>query len=168
MLTVPRGVGSDTRTEAEFGVGDEGGPFVVLEVGAEGVAVHETADWVAVPICSVGVEFASLVAGRNVDVGEVADAGDLDIIWSLDEMDTGECTVRDSTGSTTGLGAPCDFDTFSVSDCGAGAWCRRCPKTEVIDVVDPGCLAHTGLGGRRAAVVGPRLTIFGVCRESRG
>lgn len=47
---------AEAGAEAELGGGDEGGPFVVLEGGGEGVAVDEAADGVPVAVCAVWVE----------------------------------------------------------------------------------------------------------------
>jgi hypothetical protein len=44
VLAVPRCVWPGAGPEAELGIGDEGGPLVVLLVRAERVAEHETAD----------------------------------------------------------------------------------------------------------------------------
>lgn len=42
MLAVLSGIGTSARSEAEFSVGNEGSPFVVLEAGAKGIPVDET------------------------------------------------------------------------------------------------------------------------------
>jgi hypothetical protein len=51
MIAVFGSIRANASTEAEFGIGDERGPFVVLKVGAECVSVHQTTNlWYLVRI----------------------------------------------------------------------------------------------------------------------
>ena len=84
---------------------------------AKDVAVNETADGVAVAVGAVVIEFASLVAVRDVDFGEVALAGDLDVLGGLHEVDACESALGHHTGAMAGLRAVGDHLAFSVADC---------------------------------------------------
>lgn len=56
VLAVARRVRARACAEAELGIRDEGCPFVILFVRAEGVPKDKSTDWVAVPVCTVRVE----------------------------------------------------------------------------------------------------------------
>ena len=45
MVAKARGTSADAGTEAEFTVRDEAGPFMVLEIWAEAVAVEKTTNY---------------------------------------------------------------------------------------------------------------------------
>lgn len=55
------------------------------------------------------IQFAAFIFLLNVELGEIADTSDLNIVWSLDKVDTLEGTIRDKTRAPTRLGAPCNF-----------------------------------------------------------
>ena len=76
----------------------------------------------------MGVELASLITLGDVDLGQVADTGNLDIVRGLDEVRASDRAVGNETGPVAVLGAPGDFDTLGVAD---GAHLRRGPKAEV-------------------------------------
>jgi len=159
VVAVLSSVRANASTEAEFGVRNEGGPFVVLKVGAESVSVDQTTNGVAISICSVRIEFTSSVTLAHVDLGEITNASDLNVIRSLHKVDTLEGPIRDGTSAATGFGAPSNLFTFRVADrTNAG----RSPETEVIDVVDPSSLALGTLAGSGATVVRSGLTILGL------
>jgi len=154
-------VGANASTEAEFGVGNERGPFMILQIGTECVSIDQTTDGVAVSVCSVGIELASGILLGNVDLGEVANARDLDVIGSLDEVNAFERSIGDGTSTAARFGAPSNLITFSVTN---SANTGGCPETEVIDVVDPSRLTFRALTGGGTAVVGTGLTVFGLVR----
>jgi hypothetical protein len=55
------------------------------------------------------VQFTAFVSLLNVELGEIADTSDLNVIRSLDKVDTLKGTVRDETRAATRLGAPSNF-----------------------------------------------------------
>ena len=81
------------------------------------------------------VEFASLIALRNIDLGQVSDAGDLDVVRCLDEMRASDRAIRDDARAVTALDTPRDLDTLGVSDVGGSTGVRRCEETEVVERV---------------------------------
>jgi len=157
MIAVFGSIRANASTEAEFGIGDERGPFVVLKVGAECVSVHQTTNGVAISICSVRVELTSSIAFAYVDLGEITNAGDLHVIGGLYKVDTLEGAIGNCTSAPAGFSAPSNFFTFRVAD---GTNTRGSPETEIIDVVDPGSLTIRALAGCGAAVVGTGLAIL--------
>ena len=79
-------------------------------------------------ILSSGVELASIVAGRDVDLGEVTLARDLDVVRGLHEEDARKGAVGNKTRPATALRAPRDLLALGVTD---GANLRRSPQAEV-------------------------------------
>lgn len=134
MLAVGGGIRADACTDAVLGRAHKVGPLVELLPGAKDVAVHETTDGVAVPVGAMVVEFASVVAGGNVDLGEVALAGDLDILGGLHEVDAFEGARGHHAGAVAGLRAVGDHLAFGVADCPDSG---GPPQAEVIDAVEP-------------------------------
>ena len=111
------------------------------------------------------VELASIVTGRDVDLGEVTLARDLDVVRGLHKVDTGEGAIGNKTRPATALRAPRDLLTLGVTDGGAGL--GGSPNTPVVEVVDKGSLAEgvDALGGGVAKVVtllGTTDTIIGI------
>jgi hypothetical protein len=88
---------------------------------AECAREHEAADRVAIAICTMGVKLAAAVAGRNVDVCEIANAWvrvgvvdvesvlcnvrtcDLNVVWSDYDVRTSDGAVRDQSRSVPAL-----------------------------------------------------------------
>ena len=83
---------------------------------------------VALGVRAVRVELASIVAGRDVDLGEVTLARDLDVVWGFHEVNTRQCAVGNKTRPATALRAPRDLLALGVAD---GAHLRRSPEAEV-------------------------------------
>ena len=81
------------------------------------------------------VEFASLIALWNVDLGQVSDASNLDVVRCLDEMRASDRAIRDNARTVAALDTPRDLDTLSVSDVGGSTGVRRCEETEVVERV---------------------------------
>jgi len=144
-------------TEAELVVRDEAGPFMVLETLTEAVAVDETTNGVALSISTPVVQFPSSVTLGDVDLGEIANTGDLDVFRGLDEVDTLESAIWDGARAAARLGAVGDSQSLGVTD-RSRVW--RCPETEVACRVDPGCLALGGLASASATIVGAVLAIL--------
>lgn len=116
-------------------------------------------------IGTVGVELSSTVVGLEVDLGLVNETNDLEVAGGLHELNTGDGTSGDDTGTTALLGAPGDLLTLGVTNGGAGL--GGSPNTPVVEVVDEGSLAEgvDALGGGVAKVVtllGPTDTIVGI------
>ena len=103
MLAVGWSIRPDACADAELARAHEVGPLVELLSRAKDIAVNETADGVAVTVGAVVVEFTSLVAGGDVDFGEVALAGDLDVLGGLYEVDACESALGHHTGAMAGL-----------------------------------------------------------------
>jgi len=157
VLAILSSVGTCACAEAEFSVGDERSPFVVLEAGAKCIPVDETTNRVTVTVSTMGVELASLIAAWDVDVGKLALTSPLDIIGCLDKVNTSESTVGDETTATARSSAPCDLVTLGIAN---GADLGGSPETEVVDGVHPDGLAHAGLRRCGATVINARLTAF--------
>ena len=134
MLAVGWSIRPDACADAEFARAHKVGPLVELLPRAKDVAVNETADGVAVAVGAVVVEFASLIAVRDVDFGEVALAGDLDVLGSLHKVDACESALGHHAGTMAGLRAVGDHLAFGVAD---GLDSGRCPEAEVIDAIEP-------------------------------
>lgn len=128
-------------------------PLVNLLQRAECAREHETADRIAVAICTVGVEFAASVTGRNVDAREIANACDLNVVWSDHDMRTSNGAVWDESCSVSTLHAPCYFDLLGVPDDRVRAWLRRRPDTPILNIVDISILALRRLIVASSAVV---------------
>jgi len=167
VLAVLSSVGTGARTEAELIGGHKVGPFVVLEVLAKGIAIHKATNRVTVAVSTVRVKLASLVILGDVDLGKVTDASNLDIVLGLDEMDALKGTLGHDTSTTARLGAPCDLLALSITN---GTNARGSPEAKVINVVEPGSLAHrlgVRVGGGNA-LVRASLSIFGLVGRVAG
>ena len=134
VLAVGGGIRADACADAELARAHEVGPLVELLPGAKHIAVNETADGVAVPVGAVVVELAPLVRGGDVDLGEVALAGDLDVLGGLYEVDALEGALGYHAGAVVGLRAVGDHLAFGLAD---GVDSGRPPQAEVIDSVEP-------------------------------
>lgn len=97
------------RAEAELGRAHEVCPLVDLLQGAERGREHEATDRVPVPVRAVRVELTALVAGGDVQLREVADAGDLHELARLQELHSLDRAVGDETRACTIPEAPCYF-----------------------------------------------------------
>lgn len=80
-------------------------------------------------ISTVRVHLSSKVLRCNVDLGLVDEADNLDVIGGAHELHTLEGVVGDQTGTTAGLGAPCDHLAFGVGHEGVGVF--RGPEAEI-------------------------------------
>lgn len=87
-------------------------PLVNFLQRAECAREHEAADRVAIAICTMGVKLAAAITGRNVDVCEIANACDLNVVWSDYDVRTSDGAVRDQSRSVPALHAPCYFDSL--------------------------------------------------------
>ena len=94
-----------------------------------GAGVDEGADRVTHASSTVRVKLATIVALRNVHLGEIADTGDLDVGWGLGEVNTLERAVGDEASATARLEAPRDNLGLHLTH---GANGRRCPQAEVL------------------------------------
>ena len=63
---------------------------------------------------------SSIIIRLHVDELLVNTTSNLHIGSSLDELDTGNSTLRDDTGATAGLGAPCNSLTLGITNNGFG------------------------------------------------
>ena len=134
MLAVSWSIRPDACTDAELGRAHKVGPLVELLPRAKDVAVNEAADGVAVTVGAVVVELASVVAAGDVDLREVALAGNLDVLGGLHEVDAFEGALGHYTRAVAGLRAVGDHLTFGVAD---GLDSGRSPQAEVIDTIEP-------------------------------
>lgn len=134
MLAVGGSIRADACADAELIRAHEVGPLVELLSSAKDVAVNKTTNGVAVTVCTMVVELASLVAGGDVNLGEVTLAGDLDVLGRLDKVHAVEGALRYQAGSVAVLGAVGDHLSLSVTDCldNGGS-----PQAEVINGVEP-------------------------------
>jgi len=157
VIAVLGGIGTNASTEAELGVGDEGSPFMILEISTEGISVDQSTNGIAISISSMRVEFTSSIALADVDFSEVTNASNLNIIWRFHKVNTFEGSVGDSAGATTGLSAPRNLFALCITDC---ANTRGCPQAEIIDIIDPSRLALRALTGSGTTVICAGLTVL--------
>jgi hypothetical protein len=138
VLTVGGSLRADARTDAVLIRAHEVGPLVELLSGAKDIAVNETTDGVAVAIGAVVVQFASRVTTADVDLGEIALAGDLDILGRLHKVDALDRALWHQAGAVARLRAVGDHLALGVADVldRGGS-----PQAEIIDAVEP-CIIH--------------------------
>ena len=115
-----------------------------------------------IAIRTVRVELAARVALGDVDLRQVADAGDLDVVRGLDEVRARDRAVGDEARAVAGLDAPRDLDALRVSDDGVGAGARRRENAEVVERGD--CFAVIS-GAQRGA---RKLEVLGQTRATMG
>jgi len=125
---------SDTSTNAEFTVRDEACPVMVLETLAKPISVYKSSDRVAPSISTSVVQFTTRVTLGDIDLGEVANTGYLNVFGGLNEVNTLKSTVREGSSTTTVFGAVSNLDTFGITD-SSMVW--RAPKTKVFRRIDP-------------------------------
>jgi len=115
---------------------------VVLLKSAKVVAEHQPTRRVSVTISAMRVEFSPVVVSRNPDPREIADAGDLDILWGLNEMNSLKCSIRNEPGPVSWPSAPGNDFFFSYTN-GRVPSVRvgRAPDAEVACAVDEDVLA---------------------------
>jgi hypothetical protein len=166
------GTGGVASLEAERSSTHEVVPFYSLdELSVEGVGEQETTEGVTTLIGTVGVQLSSGVVGLDVDVLLLDEASDLNVVGRLHELNAGDGTLGDDTGTIAWLRAPSNALTLGVAD--ERILLGRAPEAEVIDAVDDGSLAQRGwsLSSGVAQVVtelGTTLTSIsvGLVRES--
>jgi len=78
--------------------------------------IEEGKKWKKHTISTPVVQFTSRVALGDVDFGEIADTGNLDIFRGLDEVDTLEGAVGDGAGATAGFGTVGDVNALGVTN----------------------------------------------------
>jgi hypothetical protein len=100
----------------------------------EGVGEDEGTNRVASSVCAVGIEFSSGVIRSHVDECLVDIPGYLDVIWRLNELNSGECSFRNDTSPVGGLCAPCNALAFNITN--KTVRFRRTPKTEIRETVN--------------------------------
>lgn len=144
-----------TSFEAESITTHEVMPFNNLRelTGLESIRKNDTTHWVTAQISTMGVHFSAKVIRSKVDQLLVDETDNLNVVWGLHELDTGEGTSRDEAGTTAGLSAPGNHLAFSVGDNRVGV--RRGPQAEIIKTVQKRGLAKGSwaFSGRIAAVV---------------
>lgn len=71
-------------------------------------------------ISATVIQLASRISSTDVNLCEVANAGNLDIVFRLHEVDALQCSVRNGTRSTSGLGAECNCFLLDVTNDAVG------------------------------------------------
>jgi hypothetical protein len=150
VLAVPGSIGTSAGTNTEFFVAHEGGPLMILKIVAKGATIEKCTDWVAIVIGTMRIVLSSTISSRNINLCEIALAGDLNVVRCLDEMDTLKCTIWNEASATATLSAISNATLFTVSN---SCLLRRSPKAEVLDGVDPCSLAFGRLAVARSAAV---------------
>jgi hypothetical protein len=128
------GAGTDASTNAELVIRDEASPVVVLKTSSERVSVHKSANWVAISIGASVIQFTSLISTRDVHLGEITDAGNLNIFRGLDKVNAFQGAVGNGSRAATRLGAPSNLNALSVTNASGVRWS---PQTEITGGVDP-------------------------------
>ena len=80
-------------------------------------------------IGTVGVKLTSVVVLRKVELGLVDESDHLDVVGSVQELDTSEGVLRNDTGAILLVCAPRNLDGFGVSN--RLVRLRRRPQAEV-------------------------------------
>lgn len=80
-------------------------------------------------VSSVRIHLASGVTLHHVDFGLVHEADNLNVVWGLRKLDTGNGTVRDDTSTVPGLRAPGNHFALDLPD--GSACLRGSPEAEV-------------------------------------
>lgn len=126
---------------AEAVATDEVVPFNGLDWGAgKIIREHDASHGVSAEISTVGVHLTSPVVLEDVDLGLVDETDDLNIVGGLHELDTGQGTRGDQTGTMARLRAVGDHDTLDITDLTAHV--RGTPKAEVVKAIQPRSLAE--------------------------
>ncbi len=89
-----------------------------------------------VSVCTMRIQLSSLVPARNVDQGEVAYTCHLDIVRGLDEVRSGDGSVRHQARAIPRLDTPRDLNPLRVTNNRVRTWLRWCEHTEVVYRVD--------------------------------
>ena len=84
----------------------------------------------------MGVEFTSRVILGDIDLREVTNTSDLDVVRGLNEVCPGDGAVWNQSCAMARLYAPCDLDTFGVTDDCVRSGGGGRENTPVIDCVD--------------------------------
>lgn len=69
------------------------------------------------------IQLTPSISFEDVDLGEIADAGNLYVVRGLDEMHALECTIGDGASATSRFGAPCDSLPLRVTNSAMGVSC---------------------------------------------
>ena len=62
------------------------------------------------------VQFTTRITLRDIDLGEVANTGYLNIFGGPDKVNTFQGTVREGSSATTTFGAVSNFNAFGITD----------------------------------------------------
>lgn len=123
MVAVRGSIGPDACPDTELGIGDELGPFMELLLISKNISKKKPSNRVSVTIGTMVVQFSSLVTGRNVDLGKVANTSDLNIIGCLDKVYSCECSCWHDPRAMGTMGTVCYFLSLSVSNSVSNRWC---------------------------------------------
>lgn len=86
-----------------------------------------------IAIRTMGVELASGITRLNVELGEIADSGDLDVFGGLDEVRALDRAVGDDARTVAALNTPGDLDALGLANDRIGL--RRREDTPVVEGV---------------------------------
>jgi hypothetical protein len=114
------------------------------------------------------IKLSTRITSGNINLCEIPNARNLDIIRRLDEMDSPQRSIRDRPGTTSTLRTPSHTHSLRITDRPNRRWS---PETEIVNIIDPCCLAIGSLGRSGTAVVRPELPVLSlvwecVCTES--
>lgn len=147
--------------DAEFGRGHKVGPFVVLLHFTKAASENQASMRVTQAISTMRIELSSFIPLRNIHLGKVAPASNLNIIRSLDEVRTLDRPIWNKPSAIAGLGTPRHDNLLDLSDGRILAIrVRRSPETEVFYRVDVEVLAQRCLAVLRPTFVSPNLVLF--------
>lgn len=85
------------------------------------------------------IQLSSCISALDVHLGKVTVAGNLDKVWSLDEVCRFQDAIRYAPGASTISSAIGDLNLFGCAN--FSLWVGGTPEAEVFDAVDNGCLA---------------------------
>jgi len=128
--------------EAELLRRHEARPLVILFKPAIVISEYQPTRWVSVTIGAMRVEFSPVVISGNADLREITDSRNLDVVWSLDEMDSLKRAIRNKPSPISWPGAPGNDLFFSYTNSGVPSirvW--RTPDAKVACAVDEDVLA---------------------------
>lgn len=149
-------------SNAKFGGRHEVRPLMQLLQLAivEYTREDQATDGIAVSSCTVRVKLATGITGGDVDGGEVANAGYLDVIRRLNKMSTLDGPRRNETGSVSRLDTPRDYDFLNVANERAWTGVRWPPDTKVFYGVYVDILTSGVLTASCTTLVGASLSSF--------
>ncbi|ELU37247.1 hypothetical protein AG1IA_08725 [Rhizoctonia solani AG-1 IA] len=88
---------------------------VIVSV-APGITEDQSTEWVSLLIGTMRVELSPSIIGSQINLTLVDETGDLNVVRSLEILNTLQCTSGNYTSSVSLLGAPRNLSSFGIGD----------------------------------------------------